>query len=99
MSIFADAELKKTDGAGRIAIGKENGGRLYAVQRRPNGDILLSPVVVRHEREAWLYESPEALEMVKKGLAQSARGEAQPGGDFTQYLDEDEKRDAQETGD
>ena len=52
MSTFGDADLKRPDAAGRITIGKENKHKLFAVQHQPNGDILLSPVVIRHERES-----------------------------------------------
>lgn len=91
---FQKVELKRPDSAGRILIGKENKDKLFAVQPQPNGDILLSPVVVRHDREAWLYENPEALASLDRALDQSARGEGQFVGSFAQYaddpLDEDE---------
>ena len=86
---MVDAELKRPDSAGRITIGKEYSNRLFAVQHLPNGDILLSPVVVRHEREAWLYDNKEAMESVRRGLEQSARGETHDLGSFSQYADED----------
>lgn len=82
MSPYLQAELKRPDAAGRITIGKENRDKLYAVQHLPNGDILLSPVVVRHEREAWLYDNQEALASVQRGLEQSARGELHDLGRF-----------------
>lgn len=90
MGAFSGAELKRTDAAGRITIGKSNGGKLYAVESRPNGDILLSPVLVRHEREAWLYDNAEALASVRRGLEQSACGETHDIGSFAQFADDDE---------
>lgn len=42
------------------------------------------------ERERWLYENPEALERVRKGLEQSKRGEAEYLGDFSKYVEEEE---------
>lgn len=91
MRKLIDAELKRPDSAGRITIGKENKDRLYAVQHQPNGDILLSPVVIRHEREAWLYDNPEARESVRLGLEQSGHDETHDLGSFAQFLDEDEE--------
>lgn len=91
MSTIIEAELKRPDSAGRITIGREHKDKLFAVQPQPNGDILLSPVVVRHEREVWLYDNPEALASVKRGLAQSARGEGEYLGSFAQYADDDEE--------
>ncbi len=41
-----------------------------------------------HERERWLWANPQALAMVREGLAQSARGEGHDLGSFAQYLDE-----------
>jgi hypothetical protein len=89
MGTINEAELKRPDSAGRITIGKENKDKLYAVQPQPNGDILLSPVVIRHEREAWLYDNKEALESVRRGLDQSARGETHDLGSFAQYAETD----------
>ncbi|CAN5531307.1 hypothetical protein BH11ARM2_BH11ARM2_02320 [soil metagenome] len=62
---------------------------MFVVQTQPNGDILLSPVVIRHEREAWLFDNPEALASVHRGLEQSARGKGKSLGSFTQYADLD----------
>ena len=90
MSPYLGAELKRPDSAGRITIGKENKDKLYAVQPQANGDILLSPVVIRHEREAWLFDNPQALESVKRGLEQSARGELHDLGDFSEFLEDEE---------
>jgi len=90
MSTYLGAELKRPDSAGRITIGKENKDKLYAVQPQANGDILLSPVVIRHEREAWLFDNPLALESVKRGLEQSARGEIHDLGDFSEFLEDEE---------
>lgn len=87
MNTIHDAELWRPDSAGRISIGKEHRDKLFAVQHRPNGDILLSPVVVRHEREAWLYDNPEALASVRRGLEQSARGETHDLGSFAEFVD------------
>ncbi|MBA4294133.1 hypothetical protein C0431_14320 [bacterium] len=85
-----DLELKRPDSAGRITLGKEFAGKTFTIQHQPNGDILLSPVVVLHEREAWLYQNEQALTQVKTGLDQSASGQLEDLGSFTKYLkDED----------
>jgi len=39
------------------------------------GVIVLTPATTVPLREAWLYENPEALRMVRTGLAQAGRGE------------------------
>ena len=90
MVTHSEIELKKPDSAGRITIGKEYKDKLFAIQRQPNGDILLSPVVVRHEREVWLYDNKEAMESVLRGIEQSGRGETHDLGSFAQYAEDDE---------
>lgn len=91
MSNFDKAKVIRPDSAGRILIGKENINKLFVIQPLPNGDILLSPVVIRHEREAWLFDNKEALESVRRGLAQSALGDTHDLGSFAQYAEEDEE--------
>ncbi|MFI5280112.1 MAG: hypothetical protein ACHQU1_06440, partial [Gemmatimonadales bacterium] len=39
------------------------------------GVIVLTPATTVPLREAWLYENPEALKMVRTGIAQAGRGE------------------------
>jgi hypothetical protein len=87
---MANRTLRQPDAAGRINIGSEFKGKLFAIEVQANGDILLSPVVVRHEREAWLYENPEAMASVKRGLEQSGRGEGRSLGSFAQYADDED---------
>ena len=86
--------VRRPDSAGRIIIGREFRDKQFSIQPLPNGDILLSPVVIRHEREAWLFENPAALESVRRGLEESARGETHDVGDFTKYVDDDENADS-----
>lgn len=80
--------VRGLDSSGRIIIGKQYKDKQFAISLLPNGEILLSPVVVRHEREAWLFDNPEALASVERGLEQSAKGEGQYLGSFAQYLEE-----------
>ncbi len=81
--------VRQPDEAGRIIIGRQYRGKRFAIQPQLNGDILLSPVVIRHEREAWLYENPEAMASVLRGLEQSGRGEGVDLGSFAQYADDE----------
>jgi len=78
--------LRQPDSAGRIIIGRQYRDKQFAIEELPNGDILLQPVVVRHEREAWLYEDPEIMAALDRALEQSANGEGQYIGSFAQYL-------------
>ncbi len=80
-------DIKRVDSAGRITLGKENREKLFAVQVLPNGDILLSPVVVRHEREGWLYDNVEAKESVMRGLNEAGKRQLSDRGSFAEFAD------------
>ncbi len=88
---FEASELRTPDAQGRINIGKDYSEKTYAIRHETNGDIILHPVLVFHEQEAWLFKNPEALAAVKEGLEQSARGETHDLGDFTQFANDDEE--------
>jgi hypothetical protein len=90
MRIYNKMALKQPDKAGRINIGKEFLGKTFLMELQPDGNIVLSPVVVRHEREEWLYNNPEAMGMVRLGLEQSARGEGVSLGSFAQFATEED---------
>ncbi len=85
-----EREIRKPDAQGRIVIGKEHANDTYAVEKLSNGDILLRPVVVIPKREAWLFNNPAALASVRRGLAQSAKGETHYLGSFAEYADDEE---------
>ncbi len=51
------------------------------------GQILLDPVVSIPEREVWLWQNPEALGSVQRGIQQSAAGESHDLGSKAQYAD------------
>ena len=83
---MAGKTLRQPDSAGRIIIGRQYRDKQFAVEELPNGDILLQPVVIRHEREAWLYENPEIMAALDQALEQSANGEGKYVGSFAQYV-------------
>ena len=79
--------LRQPDSAGRIIIGRQYRDKQFAVEELPNGDILLQPVVIRHEREAWLYDNAAVMAALDRALEQSANGEGQYIGSFAPYLE------------
>lgn len=79
--------LRQPDSTGRIVIGRQYIGKHFAIEELPDGNILLQPVVIRHEREQWLYDNPEAMEALDRALLQSANGEGVFIGSFAEYAD------------
>ncbi|MBI3555779.1 MAG: hypothetical protein HY074_05920 [Deltaproteobacteria bacterium] len=86
--------IKKTvqvrpDSKGRITLGKlAEGVSSFLVSEQPGGAFLLEPMVEIPAREKWLFENKRALESVKTGLAQSARGEVRSRGSFAKFAGE-----------
>jgi hypothetical protein len=82
-------EIKQIDALGRINLGKEHAHETYSMIREKDGTLILTPVAMIPKRELWLWKNKEALTAVREGLEQSARGEREYLGTFSQYSDED----------
>lgn len=80
-------DIVQPDSRGRIYLGSAVASKLYRASTNNLGQILLEPVVAIPEREAWLFENPEALSAVKQGLQESAEGLATSLGSFAEYAD------------
>ena len=81
---FAQPDAKK-----RLSLGEALGGATaFSIYRNPLGQLILDPVKTVPASEMWLYENPEALASVKRGLQQSAEGKGVYLGSFAKYLDE-----------
>lgn len=79
----------RPDAKGRITLGKlAEGVSSFMVSAQPGGGFLLEPMVEIPARESWLYENKAALESVKRGLVQSAKGETRSRGSFAKYADD-----------
>jgi hypothetical protein len=81
-------EVRKVDDAGRLSLGRGKAGEQYDITEAEDGTVVLTPVAVIPKRELWLYKNSEAMALVQKGLAESARGEAKNIGSFAQYADD-----------
>lgn len=83
----------RPDSKGRITLGKrarEFSG--YVMKEKPDGSILLEPLIEVPAKEAWLYKNKEALASVAKGLEESAAGKTKSLGSFAKYLNEDDQK-------
>jgi len=68
------AQTKRdVDSKGRVTLGPAFANRTVTVRQRGD-EIILSLVRLIPEREAWLYENPEALDAVRRGLNQARVG-------------------------
>lgn len=65
---MAATETKQADERGRLSLGATFANCTFLVEAVDDG-ILIRPARVIPEREAWLYDNPEALTLVRKGLA------------------------------
>ena len=83
------AKTSNADSKGRIVLGPNHANKMFRVSEQPDGNLLLEPVVVMHEREVWLFQNPEALAMVQQGIAESRAGKGKYLGSFAQYADLD----------
>jgi hypothetical protein len=83
----------RPDSKGRITLGKrarEFSG--YTMKEKPDGSILLEPLIEVPAKEAWLYKNKEAFASVTKGLGESAAGKTKSLGSFAKYADDDDEK-------
>jgi hypothetical protein len=78
-------DVVRPDSRGRLTLGQLARAKSYRVMVNDAGQILLDPVVSISERELWLWQNPDALASVQRGIKQSAAGETHDLGSFTQY--------------
>ena len=74
----------RPDSKGRITLGRlAEGVSSYKVKIEANGKIVLEPFAEIPARERWLFENPEALRRVKKGLTEAEAGQTLSLGSFS----------------
>ena len=66
---------RQVDSKGRLTLGEKFAGRTVIVREIDETEIAVKLARIVPEREAWLYENPVALGMLRAGLAQSRAGE------------------------
>jgi hypothetical protein len=75
------AALKIIDDKGRLTLGREFAGRTVQLEKDDDG-ILIKFCRVVPDREAWLWETETAKDMVDRGLRQAREGELSDGPDL-----------------
>ncbi len=62
------------DGKGRVVLGSQFAGCLLDVDTSDPNRIVITRVVAIPAQEAWLYQNPKALELVRSGLEEAVTG-------------------------
>jgi hypothetical protein len=70
------AESVKPDAKKRVVLPKITlqEGVTYHIYRNSLGQIVLDPQVTIPASEVWVFNNPEALELVRQGLSDAAKG-------------------------
>ncbi len=77
----------RPDAKGRITLGKlAEGVSSFRVSEQPSGAYLLEPMVEIPASENWLFKNKTALASVRRGIAQSAKGEVRSRGSFAKFV-------------
>ena len=79
--------IVEADNRGRLSIGAVAKGKSYRVMVNDDGQILLDPVVAIPERELWLWQNPEAISSVQRGIQQAGEGQLHDMGSFIEYAE------------
>ena len=74
MVTLTQARHKSTDSKGRVALGAHFANRAVIVEHKSDHEVIVRLARVIPEREAWLYENPKALALVRRGLDQARKG-------------------------
>ena len=80
-------DIVQPDGRGRVSLGMVASGKNYRVMMNDAGQILLDPVVPVPERELWLWQNPEAIASVQRGIQQAGAGDCHDLGAFADYAE------------
>lgn len=83
---------REVDAKGRITLGPAYANRRMRIVPQEDGDLLLEPIVSIHEREAWLFENPEALAQVQEGIRQSKKSKGKNLGSFAEQSETTDQR-------
>ena len=80
-------EIVQPDGRGRVSLGMVASGKNYRVMMNDAGQILLDPVVPVPESELWLWQNPEAIASVQRGIQQAGTSDLHDLGSFADYAE------------
>lgn len=73
---------KTTDAKGRLTLGDKFANKTVILQEVDDTEIVVTIARVLPEREAWLYQNPDALSAVRSGLREAREGQLVDGPDL-----------------
>ncbi len=78
-----------TNEEGNFTLGEAAKAKVYRVLTNDAGQILLDPIDIEKIplEQRWLWQNPEALAMVLRGIQEAAEGKGHYLGSFAQYAD------------
>ena len=80
-------KVLRPDSKGRISLGKlAQGVSSFRVSVDDRGRIVLEPYVEVPASEKWLFDNPEAVESLRRGLADAKNGRVSEIGSFAHYV-------------
>ena len=80
----------RPDAKGRISLGgRAKGVSSYRIHEQADGRLILEPFTEIPARERWVYENPEILASLERGLKDAAEGRTVYLGSFAQYDNEE----------
>ena len=84
-------KMLRPDSKGRITLGAlAKGVSGFRVFVDEDQRIVLEPYTEIPAREKWLFDNPQALNQVRKGLADSAAGKTKTRGSFVAFAGDDD---------
>ncbi len=88
-NFYVIKEAILTSEQGNLILGETAKAKVYRVLTNDAGQILLDPIDIEQipEAQRWLWQNPEALGTVLRGIEQAARGEVHDLGSFAEYAD------------
>lgn len=88
---FTPVAHVRPDAKGRVTLSKLTEGiSSFNVSRDEEGRLLLEPMVEIPAKEKWLFDNPEALASVRRGLSDVKAGRLKSIGSFSKYAKEDD---------
>lgn len=87
---FSEATEVHFDAKNRVSLGKLNKDiKTYRVYKNLAGQLLFDPQVSIPANEAWVFQNPNCLNSLRRGLKEAKEGKTKPRGSFVKFIEEE----------